>query len=61
VLTSSYDEYLKAQSELLLSIIRIAHELDVEFAIPIQESILPPPDKVLFARRPASQEGVNTR
>ncbi len=39
VLTPDYNEFLKAQSQLLLQIMRAAEQLGVTFAIPVQESV----------------------
>jgi MscS family membrane protein len=40
VLTSSFDEYLRVQSELLLKIVEAAADLNVHFAVPLQQSIV---------------------
>ncbi len=41
VLTTDYNVYLRAQSELLLRIVEAAQRLNVEFAVPINENVAP--------------------
>lgn len=41
VLTDNFDEYLRIQTELLLSILEASVALSVEFAVPIQEAVAP--------------------
>lgn len=46
VLTAEWDEYLKVQSELLLKILQTASQLQIRFALPIQEAITQPASAV---------------
>jgi MscS family membrane protein len=45
VLTDDYNKFLQIQSELLLHIMEIAHDLKIGFAVPFQESVPPPNDQ----------------
>ena len=40
VLTPSFDEFLRVQSDLLLKIVAAARQLEVDFAVPLQETML---------------------
>lgn len=57
VLTPSFDEYLKVQTDLLLKIVEAADKLEVEFAIPLQETILGPAATRTLASAPAEADG----
>ncbi len=41
VLTADFDQFLRVQTELLLSIVEASVRLSVEFAVPIQETVAP--------------------
>lgn len=58
VLTPSADEFVKVQTELLLKIVEAADKLEVEFAIPLQETILGPSKTP--ASEPAAADGPGT-
>ena len=53
VLTPSFDEFLKVQTELLLKIIGVAQQLRVNFAMPLQETILGPALTKTLTSKPA--------
>ena len=41
VLTTDFNEFLRTQTELLLKMIEAAHNLDIEFAVPVSEMVGP--------------------
>ena len=59
VLTPSSDEYLKVQSELLLKIVEAAADLNIRFAVPLQQSIVvnQPAREVEEVQKSAGRDG----